>query len=39
MSAVDKALRNALVAHSEKPRGLRFSLSYKQIAMERVRMR
>ena len=37
MSVVDMALRNALVAHSESPEVMRFSLSDKRIAMERVR--
>jgi len=39
MSAVAKALRNALVAHAESPEVMRFSFSDKGIAMERVRTR
>jgi len=37
MSAVDKALRNSLVAHAESPEVMSFSLSDKRIAMERMR--
>ena len=37
MSAVDKALRKATVAHAESTRVLPFSLSDKRIAMERMR--
>ncbi|ODA41309.1 hypothetical protein DSBG_1919 [Desulfosporosinus sp. BG] len=38
MSAGDKALRNATVHMQNIPEVLRFSLSVKGIAMERVRM-
>ena len=37
MSAGDKALRNATVDMQNNPEVLRFSLSVKRIAMERVR--